>query len=220
MSFFAKLFGLNNKPVESSTEIATLSFLEIMEKRRSIYAIGRNLSQSPAEIEQLIQNAIKASPSSFNSQSSRAVILFGQSHENFWSIVLETLRKLVPNEAFAATQQKIQSFSAGAGTVLFYEDQNVVKGLQEQFTAYADNFPVWSEHSTAIAQFAVWSALAEQNIGASLQHYNPIIDQEVAQTFAVPEHWKLRAQLVFGSIEAEASEKAFMDDADRFKTFA
>ncbi|PVZ89589.1 nitroreductase family protein [Serratia sp. S1B] len=220
MSFFAKLFGLNNKPVESSTEIATLSFLEIMEKRRSIYAIGRNLSQSPAEIKQLIQNAIKASPSSFNSQSSRAVILFGQSHENFWSIVLETLRKLVPNEAFAATQQKIQSFSAGAGTVLFYEDQNVVKGLQEQFTAYADNFPVWSEHSTAIAQFAVWSALAEQNIGASLQHYNPIIDQEVAQTFAVPEHWKLRAQLVFGSIEAEASEKAFMDDADRFKTFA
>ncbi|ENU79316.1 hypothetical protein F975_02557 [Acinetobacter sp. ANC 3789] len=220
MSFFAKLFGLNNKPVESSTEIAALSFLEIMEKRRSIYAIGRNLNQSPAEIEQLIQNAIKASPSSFNSQSSRAVILFGQSHENFWSIVLETLRKLVPNEAFAATQQKIQSFSAGAGTVLFYEDQNVVKGLQEQFTAYADNFPIWSEHSTAIAQFAVWSALAEQNIGASLQHYNPIIDQEVAQTFAVPEHWKLRAQLVFGSIEAEAGEKAFMDDADRFKTFA
>lgn len=220
MSFFAKLFGLNNKPVESPTEIAALSFLEIMEKRRSIYAIGRNLSQSPAEIEQLIQNAIKASPSSFNSQSSRAVILFGQSHENFWAIVLETLRKLVPNEAFAATQQKIQSFSAGVGTVLFYEDQNVVKGLQEQFSAYADNFPVWSEHSTAIAQFAVWSALAEQNIGASLQHYNPIIDQEVAQTFAVPEHWKLRAQLVFGSIEAEAGEKAFIDDADRFKTFA
>ena len=108
MSFFAKLFGLNNKPVESPTEIAALSFLEIMEKRRSIYAIGRNLSQSPAEIEQLIQNAIKSSPSSFNSQSSRAVILFGQSHENFWAIVLETLRKLVPNEAFVATQQKIQ----------------------------------------------------------------------------------------------------------------
>ncbi|MHA3049209.1 nitroreductase family protein [Acinetobacter sp. ANC 4641] len=220
MSFFAKLFGLNNQPVESPTEITPLSFLEIMEKRRSIYAIGRNLSQSPAEIEQLIQNAIKASPSSFNSQSSRAVILFGQSHENFWSIVLETLRKLVPSDAFAATQQKIQSFATGVGTVLFYEDQNVVKGLQEQFAAYADNFPVWSEHSTAIAQFAVWSALAEQNIGASLQHYNPIIDQEVAQTFAVPEHWKLRAQLVFGSIEAEAGEKAFMDDADRFKTFA
>ncbi|WP_111895274.1 nitroreductase family protein [Acinetobacter sp. MB5] len=220
MSFFTKLFGFNSQPVESPVETASVSFLEIMEKRRSIYAIGRNLQQSPAELEALIQHAVKASPSAFNSQSSRAVILFGQSHENFWSIVLETLRKLVPSDAFAATQQKIQSFAAGTGTVLFYEDQNVVKGLQEQFAAYADNFPVWSEHSTAIAQFAVWSALAEHNVGASLQHYNPIIDEEVAQTFAIPEHWKLRAQLVFGSIEAEAGEKTFMDDAARFKTFA
>lgn len=234
MSFFAKLFGFKSQSTQATTEptatVATpatvvtqpeaLSFLEIMEKRRSIYAIGRNLTQSPAEIEALIQQTIKASPSAFNSQSSRAVILFGQAHEKFWTIVLETLRKIVPTEAFAATQHKIQSFAAGTGTVLFYEDQSVVKGLQEQFAAYADNFPVWSEHSTAIAQFTVWSALAEQNIGASLQHYNPIIDEEVAQTFAVNADWKLRAQLVFGSIEAEAGDKAFMDDAARFKTFA
>lgn len=230
MSFLAKLFGLEKKstPVEVKKEVVTaapqkaesLSFLEIMEKRRSIYAIGRHLKQTPAEIEQLIQQAIKASPSAFNSQSSRAVILFGQSHEKFWMIVLDTLRTLVPSEAFPATEQKIQSFIAGTGTVLFYEDQSVVKGLQEQFTAYADNFPVWSEHSTAIAQFAVWSALAEQNIGGSLQHYNPIVDQEVATAFNIPENWKLRAQLVFGSIESNAGEKSFVDDELRFKTFA
>ena len=84
---------------------------------------------------------------------------------------------------------------------------------------YADNFPVWSEHSSAIAQFATWTALAEIGIGASLQHYNPIVDAEVAETFDIPSNWKLRAQLVFGSIEAEAGEKTFMDDAERFKTF-
>lgn len=94
-----------------------------------------------------------------------------------------------------------------------------MKALQEQFALYADNFPVWSEHSTGIAQFATWIALAENNIGASLQHYNPIIDEEVAATFDVPANWKLRAQLVFGSIEAPAGDKEFMNDADRFKTF-
>jgi len=78
---------------------------------------------------------------------------------------------------------------------------------------------VWSEHSTAIAQFAVWTALSEQGIGASLQHYNPIVDAEVAQAFDIPASWKLRAQLVFGSIEAPAGEKTFMDDTARFKTF-
>ncbi|MFW1812990.1 nitroreductase family protein, partial [Acinetobacter ursingii] len=86
-------------------------------------------------------------------------------------------------EALAGTEQKIQSFAAGAGTVLFFEDQDVIKGLQEQFELYADNFPVWSEHSTAIAQFAVWNVLAEQGIGASLQHYNPIIDEKINAAF-------------------------------------
>lgn len=196
-----------------------MSFLNKIEQRRTIYAIGKNVSLEQAKIEETIKQAIRLSPSSFNSQTSRAVTLFGQSHETFWNIVLETLRKIVPAEAFEGTKGKIDSFKAGYATVLFYEDQDVVKALQEQFALYADNFPVWSEHSTAIAQFAVWTALSEQGIGASLQHYNPIVDQEVAQTFDVPASWKLRAQLVLGSIEAPAGEKTFIDDAIRFKTF-
>ena len=131
----------------------------------------------------------------------------------------ENLRKIVPASAFANTDAKISSFEAGFGTVLFYEDQDTVKALQEQFALYADNFPVWSEHSTGIAQFSVWTALSEKNIGASLQHYNPIVDAEVAQMFDIPENWKLRAQLVFGSIESLAGEKTFIENSERFKSF-
>ena len=196
-----------------------MSFIDQIEKRRTIYAIGNNVTVPNAELEALIKKTIRLSPSSFNSQSSRAVILFDASHVKFWEIVRETLRKIVPEAAFEATSNKINSFAAGKGTVLFYEDQDVIKGLQEQFAAYADNFPVWSEHSSAIAQFAIWTALSEQGVGASLQHYNPIVDAETAETFAVPASWKLRAQLVFGSIEAPAGEKTFMDDEVRFKTF-
>ena len=196
-----------------------MSFIEQIKQRRSIYAIGKNVSQTPEQLDGVIQEAIKHSPSSFNSQSSRAVTLYGDSHAKFWEIVRETLRKMVPAENFESTSQKIDSFAAGYGTVLFYEDQDVIKDLQEQFALYADNFPVWSEHSSAIAQFATWTALAEINIGASLQHYNPIIDEEVAQTFDIPANWKLRAQLVLGSIEAPAGEKTFMNDSERFKSF-
>ena len=194
-------------------------FFKAIEKRRTIYAIGKNVSQSPEAIDALIHSAVKISPSSFNSQSSRVVTLYGEAHIQFWNIVRETLRKIVPADAFAGTNAKIDSFAAGYGTALFYEDQDVIKGLQEQFALYADNFPVWSEHSTAIAQFAVWTALAQENIGASLQHYNPIVDDEVAAAFDIPANWKLRAQLVFGSIEAPAGEKTFMPDEARFKTF-
>ncbi|ESK40379.1 hypothetical protein P256_00831 [Acinetobacter nectaris CIP 110549] len=196
-----------------------MSFIKEIEKRRTIYAIGNHVQQSNEDLEVLIKKAIRLSPSAFNSQSSRAVILFDDSHKKFWEIVRETLRKIVPEAAFEGTNKKINSFAAGKGTVLFYEDQDIVKGLQEQFAAYADNFPIWSEHSSAIAQFAVWTALSEENIGASLQHYNPIADEEAAKVFEVPSTWKLRAQLVFGSIEAPAGEKEFMEDSARFKTF-
>lgn len=195
-----------------------MSFLDHIKQRRTIYAVGKNVALTPEQIESVIKEAVNHSPSAFNSQTSRIVTLFGESHLQLWNIVRETLRKIVPEAAFEGTNTKINSFAAGYGTVLFYEDQDVVKSLQEQFALYADNFPVWSEHSSAIAQFAVWTALSEQNIGASLQHYNPIVDAEIAEIFDIPANWKLRAQLVFGSIEAPAGEKTFMAEADRFKT--
>ena len=196
-----------------------MSFLDHIKQRRTIYAVGKNVALTPEQIESVIKEAVNHSPSAFNSQTSRIVTLFGESHLQFWNVVRETLRKIVPEAAFEGTNTRINSFAAGYGTVLFYEDQDVVKSLQEQFALYADNFPVWSEHSSAIAQFAVWTALSEQNIGASLQHYNPIVDAEIAEIFDIPANWKLRAQLVFGSIEAPAGEKTFMAEADRFKTF-
>ena len=195
------------------------SFLDSINNRRSIYHIGKNVSLSQPQIVELIQTAVEQSPSSFNSQSSRAVILFGQHHHDFWQIVADTLRKLVPESAFEATNNKIASFAAGFGTVLFYEDQDIIKNLQEQFALYADNFPVWSEHSTGIAQFSVWSTLAQESIGASLQHYNPVIDDAVKARFSIPDSWKLRAQMPFGSIESPAGDKNYMQRDERFKVF-
>ena len=57
-----------------------MSFIDQIEKRRTIYAIGNNVTVSNAELEALIKKTIRLSPSSFNSQSSRAVILFDASH--------------------------------------------------------------------------------------------------------------------------------------------
>ncbi len=195
-------------------------FLDLIEKRRTIYAIGKNVTQTTAELTDLIQAAIKQSPSSFNSQSSRAVILFGAQHEKFWGFVKGTLKTYTKDaDSAAKTYAKIDSFAAGVGTVLFFEDQDVIAGLQANFPSYADNFPIWSEHSTAIAQFATWTALHTAGLGASLQHYNPIVDQQVHSEWNVPENWKLRAQLVFGSVEGEPKEKTYIHDAERFKVF-
>lgn len=193
--------------------------IEIYQKRRTQYALGKNLDVSNEQIIELVKEAVRQAPSSFNSQSSRAVILLGEQSELFWELTKEALRPLVPADAFVNTENKLASFAAGAGTVLFFEDQDVVKGLQEQFASYADNFPIWSEQSSGIAQFAVWTALADAGIGASLQHYNPVVDAAVAKTWDIPASWTLRAQMPFGSNEAGFGEKTFMDDQQRFRVF-
>lgn len=195
------------------------AFLQSIKNRRSIYAIGKTLPISEDRVASLVTEAVKQSPSAFNSQSSRVVILFGAQHEKLWDIVKQQLKKLVPEDAFATTEKKLASFAAGAGTVLFFEDTKVVEDLQQKFALYADNFPVWSEHSTGIAQFAVWSTLAQEKVGASLQHYNPLIDDDVKKQWQLPASWKLRAQLPFGSIEQPAGEKTYISDEERFRIF-
>lgn len=194
-------------------------FIDALKKRRSVYHLGENTSLSNSEIEALVKEVVRESPTSFNSQSQRVVILFGDAQKKLWSITEEALKPLTPAEAFPGTQEKLKGFAAGKGTVLFFEDTDVIKGLQEQFALYADNFPVWSEQASGLAQANVWTALSEENIGANLQHYNPVIDDAVAKEWDIPTSWKLRGQLVFGSIETPAGEKEYIADADRFKVF-
>lgn len=195
------------------------TFTDTLKNRRSIYHLGRNVSLSNEELTTLIKEAIKESPTAFNAQSTRAVILFGDAHEKLWEITEEALRPLTPAEAFPNTQNKLAGFKNGYGTVLFFKDTDVVKGLQEQFELYSDNFPDWSEQSNGIATANTWVALVDKGLGANLQHYNPVIDEAVAKEWNIPSNWKLRSQLVFGSPETPAGEKEYMNDADRFRVF-
>lgn len=197
-----------------------MNAIELFKKRRTQYVLGNKLPISENAVEQLVREAVREAPSAFNSQSSRVVVLFGDEHQKLWSLVKETLRNIVPADSFAATDAKINGFAAGAGSVLFFEDQKVVEKLQADFPLYADKFPVFSDNAAGIAQFAVWTTLADANIGASLQHYHPLIDDEVAKTWGLPASWKLSAQMPFGSHEQVVGEKTYMDDAERFKVFA
>ena len=194
--------------------------ISLYQKRRSQYVLGRNLPVGQDEVTALIKHAMREAPSAFNSQPTRALILYGAQSVKFWELTKGALHAIVPAEAFAATSNKLDSFAAGAGTVLFFNDEDVTKGLQDQFPLYADNFPVWAEHANGIAQFAVWTALAEANIGASLQHYNPLVDEAVRSAWGIAGNWQLRAQMPFGSNEAGFGEKNYMEDEARFKVFA
>lgn len=194
-----------------------MNFYKAIQKRRTNYTITNKTTITDARLEEIIREMVKYTPSSFHSQSSRAVLLLGDNHKTLWEIVMQTLKDIVPSGAFAATESKINSFAAAYGTILYFEDQDVVKGLQESFPAYKDNFPLWSNQSSGMLQANIWTALTMEGLGVSLQHYNPIIDVKVAQIFDIPASWKLIAQMPFGVAVSEPKELEYKDLAGRVR---
>ena len=195
------------------------NLFDLQQQRRSIYALGQNIDLTEAEVSELIFKTIKETPSAFNGQGSRAVILFGEANNTLWNdITASALKPLTPAEYFPNTQAKLASFAGGVGTILFFEDQDIIKGFQEN-VHYMLKTSQLAEQSNGMAQYATWMALAEQNIGANLQHYNPVIDEAVAAKWNIPSNWKLRAQMPFGSIENPADAKEYATVEDRFTTY-
>lgn len=56
-------------------------------------------------------------------------------------------------------------------------------------------------------------------LGAHLQHYNPIIDERVRKEWNVPLNYHLTAQMVFGKIESIDEPKEKIPASERMKTF-
>lgn len=196
------------------------SFWDAVKSRRSYYAISKEYVTTDERIEEIVGEAVKNVPSSFNSQSARVVILLGAQHERLWDLAKAELRKIVPPESFQATEGKIDgAFRSGYGSILYFEDMSVIETLQQKFPAYSDNFPVWSNQSSGMLQFAIWTALELEGFGATLQHYNPVIDEAVKAAWDIPATWKLIAQMPFGKPVAQPDEKGFQPLAERVRVY-
>ena len=132
---------------------------------------------------------------------------------------MEALRKIVPAESFAKTEEKVNSFAAGHGTVLYFDDTETTEALMEKFPAYRDNFPTWAQQSNGMLQFAVWTMLEQEGLGASLQHYNPLVDSEVKAAWKLPQSWKLIAEMPFGEPTGKPGPKDFLPLEKRLLIF-
>jgi predicted oxidoreductase (fatty acid repression mutant protein) len=197
-----------------------MDFYDAVKNRRSIYGLSKESVVSDDRISEIINHAVLHTPSSFNSQSARVVVLLGEHHNKLWSVIVkEALRKVVPAGSFAQTEEKINGFAAAYGTVLFFEDQSVIEDLQANFSLYKDNFPLWSLQSSGMLQYVVWTSLEMEGFGASLQHYNPLIDDEVRKEWNLPQSWKLMSQMPFGKPVTPPGEKEFMPLEQRVKFF-
>lgn len=61
--------------------------------------------------------------------------------------------------------------------------------------------------------------LEDAGFGASLQHYNPLIDKEVRKEWKINPDWELIAQMPFGSPLQQPENKEFTPLDDRLIVF-
>ena len=127
------------------------------------------------------------------------------------------MKKVVPEKQFPATRERIDGFKAAYGTVLFFEDDTVCGEFMNKYPLYQDRFKTWVEQGNAMLQSNIWMLLEDAGLGASLQHYNPLIDERVREEWNLPKSWRLIAQMPFGVPVEQPDEKTFVAINERLR---
>ncbi|KAI9154925.1 putative nitroreductase HBN1 [Paramyrothecium foliicola] len=187
----------------SATRYTADEFLAAAKHRRTVYGLSDKSPVSDERIEQLIGEVLSFSPSSYNSQPGRITLVLGEKHKQLWDVVIETaepILKPLPG-VWDAMFPLFQAFRGAYGSVLFWDDSDVIKATGETHKSIAHMVDQYSEHASGMAQILVWTALELEGFGANLQHSAGIPPVEAAlKKFAgVPERYHLRANLNFGA---------------------
>jgi len=113
--------GMSQSAPPEPKALPNVSFLEAVLHRRSVYALTKNSPVPDSTIVQLAHDIVRHVPSSFNSQSSRIVVLLGDEHDKWWDMALEEHLKAAGDDEGKKerTKPRIVGFKAAYGTVSF-----------------------------------------------------------------------------------------------------
>lgn len=170
-------------------------YFQAVENRRTYYALSNEAILTDEQLTALVQRAVKHSPTSFNMQQSRAVLVTGKAHQRLWDVVTEAWNREEKDEAARdGFKAKVDAaYRPGYGSVIFFEDQATLDAWSAKMPQYTQAFNLWSDNAAGILQHVVWTALEAEGYGASLQHFggvNTNVHDAVIKAFDLPESWK------------------------------
>lgn len=194
--------------VTSLSPVEKIKVLEdLVVSRRSTYAFKPELPTGVTEkqVTDVVEFLVKHTPTSFNIQNVRAIILYGDANKKLWGDVYEAVKDL----PFHARPQSLKDTSYG--TVVFFDDQPTIDAIGEKFAGYKDFFPTWAAHANGFAEITTWEALHALGLGANLQHFNPWVEKSLSDKVDTTK-WKVTAQLAFGLPTEAAGAKEFIEN--------
>ncbi|VEU76477.1 nitroreductase family protein [Mycoplasmopsis columboralis] len=178
-------------------------YVNLLKQRRSVFDINKDASLSKNEIVKMLKEIIHVSPTSFNGQSTKVVLLWDKESNKLWEHVKEyTQGKIAPH--------KLPGFLNAQGTVLFYVDEEILQPYTQKTQLPYQEVLNFAREDSAILQVNVWNALTELNLGANLQHYNDAVNDYFKNN---PKFSKLKllGQMPFGAISSAPQSKEKLD---------
>lgn len=188
-----------------------MNYFEALKNRRSIHSLEDIAVVPDEQVVEIVEMALNHTPTAFNGQETRAVVVFGDDHKQLWNDVEELAREKNGDRDFTRTEARINGFRNGHGTVLFFQDTEITKGFQEKMPQLHNDFDIWAQHNQGMLQYVVWTGLETVGYAASLQHMEVNLKEE----WDIPETWKLIAQMPFGKQAQEVNEKNIIPAQDK-----
>lgn len=97
--------------------MASDPFFEALGARRSIYAINDTSPIPDSRIVYIVNKTVLHSPSSFNVQSARVVVVLKDDHRKLWDLAKTAVETSLPEAVSQALLPRIAAFRAGYGSV-------------------------------------------------------------------------------------------------------
>ena len=106
----------NHFTTSTSTMADSKPFFAAIEARRTYYQLSNESTISDARIKEIVAFALKHTPSSFNSQTSRLVVVLNKEHQKLWDTIMDVYKTML-GEKFEQSRGRFEAFKAAYGTV-------------------------------------------------------------------------------------------------------
>ena len=93
------------------------AFMAAVAHRRTYYALSPTSTIPDSKIEQIVTDTIKHTPSAFNSQTTRIVLVVKEEHKKLWDMIMAVYEEMLPKEKFEHAKGRMEGFRKGYGTV-------------------------------------------------------------------------------------------------------
>ena len=213
----------------AAVNISTDQWLAAAKHRRTVYGLKGTSAVPDSRVEQIIEQVLSFSPSSYNTQPVRVTLVTGDKHKQFWDTIIEIAQPILQGageQVWQTMKGVFESHKASYGSVriqtpahmgqdlwlmenpaqvVFWERGDSIKEAGEKHKSAAHMFAQFGEHANGMAQIFVWTALELEGLGANLQHLQaiPPVEAAIRKFCGVTEDYSLKAHINYGDEPGE-----------------